>query len=126
MRSVDKNCDVLRMDSDRFEPANVTFVKIAGAIDAHTYEQIEEYLDGTLSGGASRIVLDLGGVTYMSSAGIGVFVGALARTRQSDGDLLLMNIQQTVQEALDVLGLLPMFFVAPDRQMAIKYFERKA
>jgi len=122
----DPHCDVLRIDSDVIEKAAVTVVKITGAIDAHSYEEIEEYLDNVFSSGAARLVFDLGGVRYMSSAGIGVFVGALAKARQASGDLLLMNLCDTVRGTLELLGLMPMFFVAPDRNTAIAYFERQA
>jgi anti-sigma B factor antagonist len=124
MKSAD-NSDELRIDAEQIEKSAITVVRIAGAIDAHTYEQIEEYFDTILSNGTMRLILDLSSVRYMSSAGIGVFVGALARTRQAGGDLLLLNMTPTVHETLEVLGLAPMFFVAPDKATAVAYFERQ-
>lgn len=124
MKKSDPHCDILRIDCDVVK-AGVMFINITGSIDAHTYEEIEEYLDDKFSSGASRIVFDLGQVRYMSSAGIGVFVGALARARQAGGDLLLMNLCDTVKGTLEVLGLMQMFFVAPDRNTAVAYFERQ-
>ena len=125
MKNSEQNSDVLRIDAEQLEKSGVTIIRIAGAIDAHTYEQIEEYFDNILSNGSVRLILDLSSVRYMSSAGIGVFVGGLARSRQAGGDLLLLNMTPTVHETLDLLGLAPMFFVAPDKATAVAYFERQ-
>ena len=118
-----KQDDILRIDSEPADGAEI--VRLTGVIDAHTYEEVQEHLEQVISGGVARIVIDFHGVRYISSSGIGVFIGALARARQNGGDLLLLNVTATVRETFSVLGLLPMFFVAPNKQAALAYFDRR-
>jgi anti-sigma B factor antagonist len=111
------------LDCDTSIPGLAT-VRMAGSLDAHSYEVAEEQFDDLISSGNSRIVVDVGGLDYISSAGIGVLIGALARTRKDQGNLLLVNATKTVREILAVLGLDSMFFIAPDRVTALAFLNR--
>ena len=53
-----------------------------------------------------------------------MFIGALAKARQEKGDLVLMNISPEVLEVFDILGLTPMFFIAPDIDAAAVHLEK--
>ena len=117
--------DTIRIDVESVEKAQTRLVRLTGVVDAHTYQEVEELFEGCFGDGVFRLIVDLAGVRYISSAGIGVFIGALARARQQDGDLLLVNISGTVEAALDVLGLRPMFVCAPDKAAALSFFERR-
>ena len=117
--------DTVRIDVENVAKVQARLVRLTGVVDAHTYPEIEEFFENTFGDDVYRLIVDLAAVTYMSSAGIGVFIGALARARQQGGDLLLVNISPTVAAALDVLGLRPMFVTAPDKAAALSFFERR-
>jgi anti-anti-sigma factor len=50
-----------------------------------------------------RIVVDLGGVTYISSAGWGIFISEIKRIRRKEGDIKLAAMKAEVREVFDLL-----------------------
>ena len=58
-----------------------------------------------------RMVLDLGVVEYMSSAGLGRLVACLKKARASGGDLILAQVRAEIYELLDLMKLTQIFTV---------------
>jgi anti-anti-sigma factor len=89
-----------------------TAVAISGRLDAMTAPAAEATLNGTIDGGASRLVLDLAGLEYVSSAGLRVLLAAAKRVSRLNGKLVLCALQPAVREVLEISGLLVVFGVA--------------
>ena len=58
----------VELDSKHFD--QMTVISIAGSIDALTAAAVTKYFKQELEGGHPRIVVDLSGVDFMSSAGL--------------------------------------------------------
>ena len=101
---------------------DVTIIRVAGYLDAHTFEQLEETLSGLFGKNQYRIVVDLSKVEYISSAGAGVFIGALSEAQEHNGNIVLMNPTNNVREVFDLLGLTQIFQVVDDQQAALATF----
>jgi anti-sigma B factor antagonist len=99
--------------------AQVAIVEIAGALDAHTHAQLEEKLRALLKKGRVKIVASLSGLGYISSAGAGVFVGAVGRAREKGGDIVFLDPQPAVREVFEMLGLAQIFEIAEDKESAL-------
>lgn len=82
----------------------VTVVSLKGSIDAATAPKVTEFIQGQISRGNIRLVADLGGVDYTSSAGLRVLLGAIKETRAQSGDIRLTGIQPDVQKVLNLSG----------------------
>jgi anti-sigma B factor antagonist len=54
---------------------------------------------------ARNIVVDLSGVTFIDSTGLGVLVTALKRTRDAGGQLTLRSPTRSTRKVLDITGL---------------------
>jgi anti-sigma B factor antagonist len=59
--------------------------------------------------GSTRIVVDLDGVDFLDSTGLGVLVGALKRVRSNDGELSLVCTQPRIRKVFEVTGLTKVF-----------------
>jgi anti-sigma B factor antagonist len=116
--------DALTVDSDTSVPG-MALMRMNGSLDAHTYQVAEEEFERLFDKGHWRIAVDASQLSYVSSAGIGVLIGALARVRKEQGNLLLVNATEAVRGVLAVLGLDSMFFNAPDRVTALAFLNRK-
>jgi anti-anti-sigma factor len=82
----------------------VTVISLMGSIDAMTAPKITEFIQGQVSNGNIKLVADLGGVDYTSSAGLRVLLGAIKDTRALGGDIRLAGIQPDVQKVLNLSG----------------------
>jgi anti-anti-sigma factor len=116
--------DAFSIDCDTSVPG-MAMLRFKGSLDAHTYELAEEEFERLFEMGSWRIAVDASALDYISSAGIGVLIGALARVRSENGNLLLVNATQAVRDVLSVLGLEAMFFNAPDRITALAFLNRQ-
>jgi len=79
-------------------------LKVTGKIDAEASPVLTTELNKQISAGKYFIVLDLSGVNFMSSAGIGVTVKALNDCRSKSGDLRIAEIQEDVRKVYELLG----------------------
>jgi len=82
---------------------------VNGEIDLYTAPKLREAL-GEADGGAD-VVVDLRGVRFMDSMGLGVLIGARRRTVEGDGRFALVCTEGPVLRVLDVSGLTTVFEV---------------
>lgn len=82
----------------------VTVLSLKGSIDAMTAPKITEFIQGQVTKGNIKLVADLEGVDYTSSAGLRVLLGAIKDTRSQGGDLRLAGVQPDVLKVLSLSG----------------------
>ena len=107
-----------------------TVVEIAGELDLHGAPQLRAELGRALELGAPpRVIVDLNGVTFLDSTGVGVLVGALKRARELDGQLVFCNPQPRVCRVFEITGLteaLPLFSTREEASTALGPIENSA
>lgn len=101
-------------------PGGIVQLTVRGFLDAHTFEQLEKAIDELFEAGTYRIIVDLSGLDYISSAGAGVFIGALDKLRENDGNLVLLRPNPNVKEVFDLLGLTQIFLFRNTREEAVR------
>ena len=82
-------------------------VELTGRLDTLTSPDLEERLDEELDG-IEKIIFDLGGVEYISSAGLRVLVGAY-QMMEDKGGMLIRNVTPDVMDVFEVTGLIDGF-----------------
>ncbi len=107
-------------------PGKVIYVSLKGFLDAHTFERLDKTISGFFNQGNYRLIVDLSGVGYIGSAGAGVFIGALGKARDHQGDLIFLTPSPAVQEVLDLLGLTQIFRIAKTLEEAQGLFSSAA
>ena len=76
--------------------------------------------------GQKKILLNLAGVTYVDSSGVGQLVGALTTARNQDGDIKLLKPSIHVLDLLKTTKLDRVFDIHEDETAAIQSFTRSA
>jgi anti-sigma B factor antagonist len=93
------------VDIDVTHSGEVAVVTISGEIDALTADEASALLNSQLDGGRKRLVLDLGRVTFMSSAGIRLLLKISKTSREQGGDLRLARTPPPIAQTLEITGL---------------------
>ena len=79
-------------------------VLVTGRLGAPTSARLASVFDEILAAGHRRMLVDLGGVDYLSSAGLTVIERAAARLEEAGGILVLCGLQEPVRVAFEVSG----------------------
>ena len=98
-------------------------LSLAGDLDAHTAPDFQAALETTLAEGDARIVADGAALTYVSSAGLGVFMAHLEPARARGGDLVIAALPERIFETFDLLGFPEVFQFAPTVEAAAALFD---
>jgi anti-sigma B factor antagonist len=96
-----------------------TVVSVYGEVDVATAPELKERLVALVSGGRSRLVLDLGGVDFLDSTGLGMIVSALKRARTHGGDLRIVSSESRITRLFEITGLDKALAVLPTVDDAI-------
>ena len=136
----------MNLTEDRVQtPVPITIVRIQGDVDGSNYRQLIDRMREVYAAGARRLLIDLGGVPFMSSAGLVALHtivqlfqekplpnpeggwGAIRALEDAARDgkqpfVKLLRPQPRVTTVLDQTGLLPFFDVHTDEAAALASF----
>ncbi len=102
MKSMELGLDVRKVDSH-------SVVDVKGEIDVYTAPKLREKLIELVSEGSYNVVVNLEGVDFLDSTGLGVLVGALKRVKAHDGSLGLVCTQDKILKIFKITGLTKVF-----------------
>jgi anti-sigma B factor antagonist len=100
----------------------VSEVRVDGVIDTLTATELEPVIDSLLRRGRFKIVMDLAGVDYISSAGWGIFISHIKDVRANEGDIKLANMVPDVNEIFELLEFDKVLHVYSSVHEAIEMF----
>jgi len=106
----------------RSQDGDISILCLDGYLDAHTAPQFEKVIQDEYDAGRCRIVVDCSNLTYISSAGLGVFMSFVEDVRQAGGDIKICGMQPTVYEVFEILGFPEIFDILPSQPEAIRKF----
>lgn len=86
-----------------------TVIAVSGEIDVYTAPRLRETLISLVDAGNYRLIVDLEGVEFLDSTGLGVLVGGLKRVRAHDGAIDLVCTQGRILRIFRITGLSKVF-----------------
>ena len=106
---------------------DVAIVEVVGDIVAKNGDALlTDKVRSLRQQGYTRLVVDLGNVPYMDSAGLGDLVYAYATTKKSGGTLKLMRVTKRLQDLLTITKLVSVFDTYDDETAAVASFSAAA
>jgi anti-sigma B factor antagonist len=105
MRDAELSLEITRTETE-------AVVTATGEIDGSTVARLTGVVDSVLVSAPPRVVLDLGGVTFCDSQGLGALVALSQKARVAQSVLVLTHVRPQMARALDVTGLRAVLLVA--------------
>jgi anti-sigma B factor antagonist len=106
------------LSADDFEGYAV--VALCGELDLLDTSDVAAHLIAAVAAYGPSIIVDLAGLKFIDSCGLGVLVRALRWTRESGGDLSLAAPRRQVRQVLRSTGLIDVFSVYPSVKQAVR------
>lgn len=88
---------------------SISVMTVKGRVDSETAPELDAALATLLNENRNKIVLNLQGVEFLSSAGLRALVKALKDAQKSGGDVRLAAVSQPIEVVLRTVGMLQMF-----------------
>jgi len=88
---------------------NISVMKVTGRVDSDTAPDLDTALSKLLEDNRNKIVLNLQGVEFLSSAGLRAMVKALKDARNSGGDVHLASVSEPIEVILRTVGMMQIF-----------------
>jgi anti-sigma B factor antagonist len=111
--------DVVRKDVE-----TVSVVYLKGYLDAHTASEFENALQQLVDEERVQIVVNMSDLNYISSAGLGVFMGFIEDVRTKGGDIKLAELSDKVFRVFDLLGFPVLYEIFPNEEEAIQKYNQ--
>ena len=70
---------------------------------------LHDHIRSLMGDGISKVVIDLGGVKWINSSGLGVLMAAMTTLKNADGQMKLANITEKVESLLMITQLMRIF-----------------
>ena len=82
----------------------VTVFALEGRVDTQGAVEMDTALEGAVSEGKNKMVLDMAEVNYISSAGLRTLADVVTRNREAGGDLKLVALNRKVMRVFRIVG----------------------
>jgi anti-sigma B factor antagonist len=92
----------------------LAIVRLEGYVDAHTAPQFEQAVQSIIDEGQHSIIVDCEKLTYISSAGLGVFMGFIEEVREEGGDIKICALTEKAKQPFEILGFESLYDFCPD------------
>ncbi len=101
----------------------VSVIELKGYLDAHTAPDLESAFQKLLTEKKYNVVVNCRDLSYISSAGLGVFMAYVEDIRKNMGDIKLTNMSPKVYNVFDLLGFPILYEIYKDEQEAVSRFK---
>ena len=114
-----ENFEVAREDR-----SNVSILRLKGFLDAHTAPNFEQAIQELIEEDRYKIIVSMSDLNYISSAGLGVFMGFIEEIRENNGDIKLSNMTDKVYKVFDLLGFPALYQIFKEEAEAEKEYTK--
>ncbi|HHM02262.1 MAG TPA: anti-sigma factor antagonist [Caldithrix abyssi] len=111
------------MTIDVKEQDGVVIIALSGKImGGPEAGQLNDQINRLIDEHKTRIVIDLGGVEWMNSSGLGILIGTVTTLKNNDGQLVLTHVSERIYNLLKITKLLSVFTLAENLDDALQKF----
>lgn len=116
----------LKMKLERIEQVpNCLAIHLSGYIDAYNHHFFQKQAARAIDAGFTRLILDMSGISFIGSTGVGGLVNLMKTLRTNAGDLVLQHVQAKVYEVFQLLGFSRFFAVSNGLDESLAVFMQK-
>ena len=101
----------------------INLITIGGRVDSVVASRLAQALEAANHSGKYKIVIDMGQLEYMSSAGFRALGDAQRNSKHHQGEVILAQVPENIREALDLVGFTEYFHIFDNVTSAFEFAE---
>ncbi|MDD5495954.1 MAG: STAS domain-containing protein [Candidatus Omnitrophica bacterium] len=82
-------------------------VSLTGSLDSETYMELKKSLEPVLVPSTKNLILNMSGVDYISSSGVGVILETKKMVEKNGGAFLMTNLRPQIKKVFDIMKAIP-------------------
>ena len=115
------------MTTSKRQAGDVTIVDLTGRIAlGEESAALRNLVMDLISQGHMKILLNMAGVDYVDSSGLGALVSSVTSVRKAGGEMKLVNLSEKVDDLMEVTRLYTVFDIADNEEAALASFGKTA
>lgn len=92
------------MEAQVEEKGDIVVVRVLGRLDAASSPQLEKKINSIIETGHFKLILNLGGVDYLSSAGMRLMLSVSKKLKHLEGKIVACNLNDEVLDVIKMAG----------------------
>ena len=113
------------MDIQVDEQGEVTVLACEGRMDAQVSDALKDRSRKLLARGAPRLVVDMEGLEFLDSSGLGALVSCLRRIKEKKGEIKLAGLRPEVRSIFEITRVSRLFHICETVPDAVTAFKKK-
>ena len=113
----------VRINAKEF--GEVCLLEIDGEVDAEHAPQLKRAIAKAREDFARHFILDMSGVTFIDSTGLGVLISLMRHLNENSGKLKLAGLQDEVRSIFEITRLYKVFELCPNAEEALRDIQKK-
>jgi anti-anti-sigma factor len=109
------------MDMKIEQKGDVVVVRLQGRLDAASAPQVEQKLLGIINEGHFKLILNLAGVDYLSSAGMRLMLSISKKLRSLEGKVVACSLNDEVMEVIKMAGFHQILEFYPNEEQSLTH-----
>lgn len=101
---------------------DVTVLDLDGNLTLGGNKEFSQQVTGSINAGARKLIVNLAGVHYMDSCGLGELISGYTAMQQVSGHLKLLNLSHRLQHLLVITKLITVFETFDSESAAVESF----
>lgn len=104
------------METQVEEKGDVVVMRVTGRLDAASSPQLEKQINSIIDAGHFKLVLNLTGVDYLSSAGMRLMLSVSKRLKNLEGKVVVCHLNDEVLEVIKMAGFTQVLEIYPTEE----------
>ena len=109
------------MDINVTKNENRVLIRLDGSLDIYTSLDLKAALEEHVNQDGLEVVIDMEGLNYIDSSGIGILIKALNYVQGYNGKLSVANLKPVIEKVFKVSGLTSYFEILSQEEFKQRY-----
>jgi anti-anti-sigma factor len=106
------------MEIKNISRESVTIIQLSGNLDGNTANQVQEEISPLITD-SGKLILEMSGCHYVSSAGLRVLLMLAKQTTAKKGKLAICDLLEEVKDVMDMTGFINFFIITDTMEAAL-------